>query len=187
MAFLGRTSGRLRELMEVLPTLPAKERPAAGQAANETRTAIEAALTARRSALEVVAPRVAADLTMPGRAYVARRSPPGDAGHRRDHRDLPRARLLRGPRSRGRVRVVQLHGAQLPARPPGARPARHAVPAGRLRPAHAHVTSPDPHPAALRAAGPRPRARATCTGATYSTHRTRQCLRRSKDSPSTRT
>ncbi len=68
MAFLGRTSGRLRQLMEVLPTLSAQERPAAGQAANEARAAIEAALTGRRAALEVARAPDAVDLTMPGRA-----------------------------------------------------------------------------------------------------------------------
>jgi phenylalanyl-tRNA synthetase alpha chain len=68
VSFLGRTSGRLRQLMEVLPTLPPKERPAAGQAANEVRGAIESALADRRAQLEVARPSVATDLTMPGRA-----------------------------------------------------------------------------------------------------------------------
>jgi phenylalanyl-tRNA synthetase alpha chain len=67
VAFLGRTSGRLRRLMEVLPALPAEDRPAAGQAANETRDAIEAALVSRRAILDVARPAVATDLTMPGR------------------------------------------------------------------------------------------------------------------------
>jgi phenylalanyl-tRNA synthetase alpha chain len=67
VAFLGRTSGRLRHLMEVLPKLPAEDRPAAGQAANETRNAIEAALVSRRAQLDVARPTVSVDLTMPGR------------------------------------------------------------------------------------------------------------------------
>jgi len=65
--FLGRTSGRLRDLMEVLPTLQPADRREAGKAANETRVFIEARLDAVRAALT---PRQGAgplDLTMPGR------------------------------------------------------------------------------------------------------------------------
>jgi phenylalanyl-tRNA synthetase alpha chain len=66
--FLGRTNGRFKQLMDVLPTLAADQRREAGKAANETRALIEALLDERRASL---ASRSSAkpieDLTMPGR------------------------------------------------------------------------------------------------------------------------
>ena len=97
---------------------------------------------------------VGLDLTMPGRGRWVGRRAPGDEGGRRDRRHLPRARLRRGDRPRGRDRVVQLPRAQLPGRPPGDGHARHALPrcaargrrAGGEAPApHAHVAGADPH------------------------------------------
>ncbi|CAA9304349.1 MAG: Phenylalanyl-tRNA synthetase alpha chain, partial [uncultured Gemmatimonadaceae bacterium] len=92
-------------------------------------------------------------------AAVAGRPAPGDAGHRGDRGDLPRAGLHRGARARGRDRVVQLHGAQLPARPPGDGHARHALPERRRAAAHAHLARAGAHPPAVRAAGARAHSR----------------------------
>jgi phenylalanyl-tRNA synthetase alpha chain len=66
--FLGRTSGRLRDLMDVLPTLPPTDRREAGKAANEARVFIEARLDLARVALTPRDGARPADLTMPGRS-----------------------------------------------------------------------------------------------------------------------
>ena len=61
--------------------------------------------------------------------------PGGDAG------PVPRARLFRVPESRGGVRKLQLHPAQLPARSSSPRRARHLLDRSRRRAlAHAHVS-----------------------------------------------
>jgi phenylalanyl-tRNA synthetase alpha chain len=74
--FLGRVSGRMRQLMDVLPTLDRSERPEAGKAANEARALIEAQLEAQRGALSPRDAGPVADLTMPGRAvWVGGRHP----------------------------------------------------------------------------------------------------------------
>jgi phenylalanyl-tRNA synthetase alpha chain len=71
VAYLGR-KGALSTLLRGLGSLPAAERPAAGQAANEAKAALEAALAAREKALQdqalaqaMEAERV--DVTLPGR------------------------------------------------------------------------------------------------------------------------
>lgn len=73
--FLGK-KGELTALLKNLGTLPAAERPAAGQAINVARDAVTAALDQRRSLLEqqqlaasLAAERV--DLTLPGRGATA--------------------------------------------------------------------------------------------------------------------
>lgn len=65
--FLGRTSGKLRHLMERLPRLPNEDKPAAGQAANDTRDLVEKELEARRVQLTPQRTTGVADLTLPGR------------------------------------------------------------------------------------------------------------------------
>lgn len=66
--FLGRTSGRLKHVMESLPALAPDDRRGAGKAANEAKGIIDALLEERRATL---VPRAAAgqsvDLTMPAR------------------------------------------------------------------------------------------------------------------------
>jgi len=71
VAYLGR-KGALSNLLRGLGNLPTAERPAAGQAANETKAALEAALAARQEALQsqalaqaLEAERV--DVTLPGK------------------------------------------------------------------------------------------------------------------------
>jgi phenylalanyl-tRNA synthetase alpha chain len=65
---LGRRSGRLAELMELLPKLPKEERRDAGAAVNALKGELEAALEARRAALDAMAPKgPRLDLTMPAR------------------------------------------------------------------------------------------------------------------------
>ncbi len=65
--FLGRTAGRVRELMEQLPTLGAEDRRDAGQAANAARQTIEQRLQERRAELRPTDQPPPVDLTMPGR------------------------------------------------------------------------------------------------------------------------
>jgi phenylalanyl-tRNA synthetase alpha chain len=65
---LGRTSGRLRELMKLLLTVDAVDRPQAGRLANETRDTLQKLLDGRRNQLTPMGPTApAVDLTMPGR------------------------------------------------------------------------------------------------------------------------
>ena len=63
----GRRS-RLREIMSGIGSLPAKQRPAAGQAGGELRSAIEQALESRRRQLKAESKaEEALDVTLPGR------------------------------------------------------------------------------------------------------------------------
>jgi phenylalanyl-tRNA synthetase alpha chain len=66
----GRKSGRLTELMKMLPSLPQEERREAGAALNRAKTALDEALAAQTEQLSAAkrsaAPR--ADLTMPARS-----------------------------------------------------------------------------------------------------------------------
>ncbi|NEV60311.1 phenylalanine--tRNA ligase subunit alpha [Thiorhodococcus minor] len=69
--YLGK-SGELTALLKQLGKLPAPERPAAGQAINQAKVAVQQAIDARKSALEeaALAERLAAeriDVTLPGR------------------------------------------------------------------------------------------------------------------------
>jgi phenylalanyl-tRNA synthetase alpha chain len=65
---LGRKSGRLTELLKVLPSLPVEARREAGGAVNRIKGALEAALEARRAALAASAPPPPSfDPTMPAR------------------------------------------------------------------------------------------------------------------------
>ena len=65
---LGRKSGRLTELMRLLPELPAEERRDAGAAVNRAKAAVESALAERETALAAQAPAAPRrDLTMPAR------------------------------------------------------------------------------------------------------------------------
>src|SRR5437899_8256998 len=69
--FLG-THGKFTALMKQLGSLPKEEKPAAGKAINNAKAELEAALTARRSELELKAalPKEPTDFTLPGRRPV---------------------------------------------------------------------------------------------------------------------
>jgi phenylalanyl-tRNA synthetase alpha chain len=69
--FLG-SHGRFTALMKQLSALPKEEKPAAGKAINSAKVELEAALTARRAELELVAalPKEPTDFTLPGRRRV---------------------------------------------------------------------------------------------------------------------
>ncbi|HEV2477030.1 MAG TPA: phenylalanine--tRNA ligase subunit alpha, partial [Candidatus Dormibacteraeota bacterium] len=76
--YLGRKSGRVSKLLEGIGSLGAQEKAALGKAVNESKRAIEAALTARRAELEGarladLAETEAIDITFPG--------PPLERGH----------------------------------------------------------------------------------------------------------
>src|ERR1700730_14830864 len=78
LEYLGRKSGRISTLLSGIGKLPPAERAALGQAANEAKRAIEAALTSRRAELEDarladIAETEAIDITFPG--------PPLGRGH----------------------------------------------------------------------------------------------------------
>ncbi|HEX7546516.1 MAG TPA: phenylalanine--tRNA ligase subunit alpha [Gemmatimonadaceae bacterium] len=67
-ALVGRTSGRLTDIMSALGSLPKEDRRAAGQLANATKLAIEELLEKRRAELAGAARTVAlGDPTMPAR------------------------------------------------------------------------------------------------------------------------
>jgi phenylalanyl-tRNA synthetase alpha chain len=67
-SLVGRTSGRLTDIMSALGSLPKDDRRTAGQLANATKTAIEALLEGRRAQLAGAAkPAAPGDPTMPGR------------------------------------------------------------------------------------------------------------------------
>jgi phenylalanyl-tRNA synthetase alpha chain len=67
-AYLG-VNGKFTALMKQLSTLAKEERPTAGKLINQTKTALEAALTERRAELELKAalPKESTDITLPGR------------------------------------------------------------------------------------------------------------------------
>jgi phenylalanyl-tRNA synthetase alpha chain len=60
-------SGALPILLEKMGTLPREERPLAGRAANETKTAVQAAYEARKAELAAAAEATDFDPTLPGR------------------------------------------------------------------------------------------------------------------------
>ena len=67
-AWIG-ANGKFTALMKQLGTLPKEQKPAAGKLINTAKLEIEAALVARREALELVAalPKEPTDFTLPGR------------------------------------------------------------------------------------------------------------------------
>lgn len=69
--FLG-SNGRFTALMKQLSALPKEEKPVAGKAINTAKLELEAALTSRRSELELQAalPKEPTDFTLPGRRRV---------------------------------------------------------------------------------------------------------------------
>src|ERR1700716_546841 len=71
LEYLGRKSGRVNSLLSGIGKMEAAERASRGQAANEAKKAIEAALAARRAELEGerladIAETEAIDITFPG-------------------------------------------------------------------------------------------------------------------------
>jgi len=73
VSYLGK-KGELTARLKSLSTLPADERPAAGQAINEAKLALQGRINARRDALETAALEAqlagdAVDVTLPGRGY----------------------------------------------------------------------------------------------------------------------
>ena len=68
VAYLGRSEGRISAILRGLGTLPAEDRPAVGQRANQVKSAVSEALEARRSALAGPATSSGLDLTTPSRA-----------------------------------------------------------------------------------------------------------------------
>jgi phenylalanyl-tRNA synthetase alpha chain len=65
---LGRKAGALTGILRSLPTLPADERRAVGQQANEVKRQLESAIAARHQHLAAAVAAVVVDHTMPGRA-----------------------------------------------------------------------------------------------------------------------
>ena len=179
---LGRKS-QLTGILRGIGELDPAQRGPVGAAANEARQAIDEALARRRGELE------GAGLERPAPGRRDRRHPARDpAGRRRapapDHPHPPRDRgrlrrdgLPGAGGARDRARLLQLHRAESPARPPGADGAGHVLrgpgdpargrrqrarpaarPAGR-RAAHAHLADADPGHGGPGAADLRDRAR----------------------------
>ena len=116
--------GRLRALQKALGALPTEDAPRRRASAfNEAKNAPRAALARARKASSTrsgAARRAPASISRcPRASRGAARKHPGHARHRRDRGDLPRARLHRRARPRGRDRVVQLRRAELPGRSSG--------------------------------------------------------------------
>ena len=107
VGFLGK-KGLLTEQLKALGALPAAERPAAGQIINEAKAAIQAALEARRAALEEAA--LQAELSKGAHRCDAARPRPGAGGlhpgdshaaaHRADFHPRPASKWPRVRRSR---------------------------------------------------------------------------------------
>jgi phenylalanyl-tRNA synthetase alpha chain len=69
VAWTGRKSGKIADLMAHLPSLPPADRKAFGQQVNALKTAVESALADREAALAATRrPADAVDITLPGRA-----------------------------------------------------------------------------------------------------------------------
>lgn len=69
VAWTGRKSGKIADLMAHLPSLPPADRKAFGQQVNALKTTVEAALAEREAALAATRrPADAVDITLPGRA-----------------------------------------------------------------------------------------------------------------------
>ncbi len=192
-------SGSLTLLLKQLGSVPAEERPAVGQLANEVRGELEAAIEARQSALsgtedEARLAEEALDMSAPGR--------PMPIGHlhpvmtlMRDLREIFHAygfEVFEGPEIETDEYNFEL--LNIPPDHPVARPVGHALrrgprerrgrgaAAGRGRhdPAHAHLADPDPRHARPRAADPRPHARADASATRRSTRATASSSSRSR-------
>ena len=80
--YLGR-SGALTALLRDIGTLPAQQRPAVGKQGNELKQQLQAALEARRTAIQPVQRSGQLDITLPGRTPTAGRLHPVTATMRR--------------------------------------------------------------------------------------------------------
>ena len=118
--FLGKKGVFTAQLREI-GKLPPAEIPAAGKAINDAKSALDAAIDARRDALEArrLAEQLAAealDVTLPGRGTAPGQLHPVTRTLRRMVRDPRPRRLRRAHGPRGRRRLPQLHGAEHPGR-----------------------------------------------------------------------
>ena len=166
-AALGK-QGSVSALLKTLGAMSPEERKARGPAINSLRDRVAAAIAERKAALEAAGARRAAGVRAP-RPHPARAAaaqglrPSHHAGDGRDDHGLRRARLRRRRRAGHRGRLPQLHGAELPARAPGARDARHLLlRAGRAgephAAAHPHLAGAGAHHDEPEAADPDRRA-----------------------------
>ena len=190
IAALGK-SGSVSALLKTLGTMTPDERKTKGPAINALKEEVNAALLAARTALKDAAldaklANDTVDVTLPVRESAGRDRPhpPDQPGHRRTHHDLRRHGLRRRRRAGHRDRRLQFHQAQFPARPSGARNARHVLlqaDGGRLAhaAAHAHLAGADPHHADAEAADPHHHPGPHLSHAT-GTRRTRRCSTRSR-------
>ncbi len=133
--YLGKTSA-LNEIREAIKSVDGSERAVVGKAVSSSRAELEAAHAARLEVLDAEAARELGDPRPPrSHARIPRiRTWSPASGHAylaRARRRVRRSGLQGRRRSRGRARLVQLRGAQLPARAPGARHAGHALRAPR--------------------------------------------------------
>ena len=123
----------LNEMREAIKNVDGADRAAVGKALARPRAAQLEALVERAATQLAAAARAASLVRRPARPH--RRRPrvparPPASGHAhlaRARRRVRRPGLQGRRRSRGRARLVQLRGAQLPARASGARDAGHAL------------------------------------------------------------
>ena len=120
-AYLGRKA-ELTTMLRSIGDLPAEQRGPVGKGANEVKVALEALLDERTRdagggrAGRAAAPRRHRRDAARRPAGPGRPPAPDHPDPARDRGRLPRPRLLGGRGARGRVRLLQLHRAQPPAR-----------------------------------------------------------------------
>ena len=190
-------SGSVTALLKTLGGMTPDERKVQGPAINGLKDRVNAALNARREALQGRGARRAARHRNRRRhaagARGAGRGRPrasDQPGGRRAHRDLRRHGLRRRRRPGHRDRRLQLHQAEFPRGPSGPRDARHVLlpaEAGRLADAaaHAHLAGAGAHHAERRSRRSASSSRAAPIAA-IPTRPTRRCSIRSRAWSSTR-
>ncbi len=163
--WLGQKQGIVTELLAGLRTLSKEDKAAAGAAINRLKKDAEAALSSleERSLLFERSQKqraLAVDVTLPPRSPARRTAAPAHDREAANRRRLRVSGLRDRARPGRRDGLAELRGAQLSARPSGARRRGHVLPEGRRRrprpaaPAHAHVAGPDPDDARAEAAHP---------------------------------
>ena len=156
---LGR-GGEITDIMRRMREVPEAERPAIGQLANQIKRDIEARIEALAG---LPSPGGAGEIAQRGeyrchparRAHPARAASSGDADHGADARHLRRDGLRGRLHPRYRGRLPQFRGAQLSARPSGARDAGQFLPERRAAAPHAHLQRADSRDGGAQAAAGR--------------------------------
>ena len=148
VAALGK-KGSISALLATLGKLAPDERKTQGAAINALKDQVSEALAARRALLKRARARDPAQARDPrrhaARGPARRRNgahPSDQPGDGRDHRHFRRDGFFGRRRAGHRERRLQFHQAQLPARPSGARDARHVLSRARRARASGRFCAP---------------------------------------------